>query len=261
VDASQVSDAAPVSAAAPASPVSRAASFSAIFNFRDVGGYPTEDGRTVRRRRLYRSDSLHRIDEADREAFAALGVRTVIDLRRPHEVARDGRVPDYDGLAYRHIHPEHRDWDEIPYDERLALSDWLADRYLDLAETGGAGLATALAVIADADAAPVVVHCVAGKDRTGVVCALTLSLLGVADEHIAEDYALSTAASRRFSEWVRSQLPPDAPIPQPYFASPAEAMLRFLTDLRDRHGSVRGYLLDAGLTDGQIRALRGHLLE
>ena len=68
--------------------------FRAMFNFRDVGGYTGHDGRTVRRGRLYRSDSLHRIDETDREAFAALGVRTVIDLRRPTEVERDGRVPD-----------------------------------------------------------------------------------------------------------------------------------------------------------------------
>nr|MDT0663029.1 tyrosine-protein phosphatase [Micromonospora sp. DSM 115978] len=232
-----------------------------MFNFRDVGGYRTDDGRSVRWRRLYRSDSLHRIDEADRDAFAALGIRTVIDLRRPHEVARDGRVPDYDGLAYLHIHPEHRDWEEVPYDERQVLSDWLADRYLDLAETGAAGLAAAVEVIADAQTAPVVVHCVAGKDRTGVVCALTLSLLGVADQDIAEDYALSTAASQRFSDWVRSQVPPDAPIPQPYFASPAEAMMRFLADLRERHGSVHGYLRDAGLGAGQINALRSHLLE
>jgi protein tyrosine/serine phosphatase len=232
-----------------------------MFNFRDVGGYPGLDGRTVRWRRLYRSDSLHRIDENDGEAFGALGIRTVVDLRRPYEVTRDGRVPAYDGLDYVHIHPEHREWNEVPYDERQGLGRYLADRYLDLAETGAAGIANAVGVIADEQCAPVVVHCVAGKDRTGVVCALTLSLLGVSDADIATDYALSTAASQRFSAWLRTRLPDSKPLPPPFLASPAEAMLLFLTDLRQRHGSVERYLLDSGLSTEQITALRTHLLE
>jgi protein tyrosine/serine phosphatase len=242
-------------------PVNRATAFSAMFNFRDVGGYAGLDGRTVRWRRLYRSDSLHRIDDVDRAAFGALGIRTVVDLRRPHEVTRDGRVPAYDGLDYLHIHPEHRDWDEVPYDERHGLARYLADRYLDLAETGTAGIAKAVAVIADEEAAPVVVHCVAGKDRTGVVCALTLSLLGVDDADIAADYALSTAASERFSAWLRDELPDSTPPPPPFLASPAEAMMLFLEDLRRRHGAVAAYLIEAGLSPEQITALRAHLLE
>jgi protein-tyrosine phosphatase len=241
--------------------VTRAVPFSAMFNFRDVGGYTGLDGRTVRWGRLYRSDSLHRIEETDREAFGALGVRTVVDLRRPHEVSRDGRVPDYVGLAYRHIHPEHREWDEVPYDESRGLARYLAERYLDLAETGGTGIASALGVIADADAAPLVVHCVAGKDRTGVVCALTLSLLGVADAEIAEDYALSTAASERFTAWLRAQVPDTAPLPPAFLASPVEAMLLFLAGLRERHGSVEAYVLEAGLSRGEITAMRANLLD
>jgi protein-tyrosine phosphatase len=240
-------------------PVNRATPFSALFNFRDVGGYSGLDGRTVRWRRLYRSDSLHRIEE-DREAFTALGIRTVVDLRRPYEVARDGRVPAYEGLVYQHIHPEHAEWGETPYDERLSLARYLADRYLDLAETGHAGIVRALGVIADAERAPVLVHCVAGKDRTGLVCGLTLSLLGVSDTDIADDYALSTAASERFSAWLREQLPASTPLPPPFLSSPAEAMTMFLDGLRQRHGSVEGYLVDSGLTRRQIVALRGHLL-
>ncbi|MFE9653452.1 tyrosine-protein phosphatase [Micromonospora sp. NPDC006431] len=234
--------------------------FPALFNFRDVGGLTGHDGRTVRRGRLYRSDSLHRIDETDREMFTALGIRTVIDLRRPTEVARDGRVPAYDGLTYRHIHPEHDDWAGIPYDPQESLPRWLADRYAALAQTGTAGLAEAIGLIADSATAPVVVHCVAGKDRTGIVCALTLAVLGVADEDIVADYALSTEASERFSAWVAAALPEAAQPPRPYLASPAEAMTIFLTKLRAGHGSVEGYLHHAGLTDAQLTALRAHLL-
>lgn len=244
-----------------ASPVSRVTAFASLFNFRDVGGYAGLDGRTVRWRRLYRSDSLHRIDAADQAILADLGIRTVLDLRRPHEVQRDGRVPAYEGLDYRHIHPEHREWDEVPYDEQLGVAHYLAERYRDLAETGAAGIARAVGTIADEDAAPVVVHCVAGKDRTGVVCALTLSLLGVSDADIAADYALSTDASERFRVWITTQLPPrDFPTPRPYYSSPAEAMIIFLDTLRHHHGSVEQYLRTAGLTPTQIQTLRTHLL-
>ena len=238
----------------------RAISFSVLFNFRDVGGYPGLDGRVVRWRTLFRSDSLHRIGDADKEAFAALGLRTVIDLRRPEEVLRDGRISDRHGLRYHHIHPVHADWRDLALVERPSVPRWLADRYLDLARDGGAGLATALGVIADADAAPVVVHCVAGKDRTGVLCALALSLLGVADEDIAEDYALTSIATERFVKWLRESDPDRADLPHVFMASPAEAMLLFLGDLRQRYGSVERYVIAAGLGTDQISALRAHLL-
>jgi hypothetical protein len=242
------------------SPVTRALAFATLFNFRDIGGYPGVDGRAVRWRRLFRSDSLHRLDGVDREAFTALGVRTVVDLRRPYEVTRLGRVPEYDGLAYHHIHPEHAEWHEAGFAEGEPLERWLADRYLDLARDGAAGIGRALAVVADPDAAPVVVHCVAGKDRTGVVCALTLSLLGVADDDIAEDYALSTAASAAFTAWVRSEHPDAPALPTQYLASPAGAMNGFLAGLRDRYGSIEEYVAEAGLTAGQVDAMRAHLL-
>lgn len=241
--------------------VNRRIPFTSLFNFRDVGGYATRDGRTVRWGRLYRSDSLHRIDGADRDAFAALGIRTVIDLRRPEEVARDGRVPEFDGLTYRHIHPEHADWSAKSYQPGTSLARYLADRYADLAGTGAAGLAEAVGLIADSTNAPVVVHCVAGKDRTGIVCALTLAALGVDDADITADYALSTEASERFSAWVAATTPAGEEPPAPFLASPAEAMTLFLTELRQGYGSVEGYLRHAGVSDAQLAALRAHLLE
>ncbi|PZG11298.1 protein tyrosine phosphatase [Micromonospora craterilacus] len=241
--------------------VTRRIPFSATFNFRDVGGYRGRDGRTVRTGRLYRSDSLHRIGDPDRDAFAALGVRTVIDLRRPSEVERDGRVPDFDGLTYRHIHPEHAEWGEQPYQPGGDLARYLADRYADLARTGTAGLAEAISLIAEGANAPVVVHCVAGKDRTGIVCGLTLAVLGVNDAEIAADYALSNEASRQYSAWVAATLPDAAKVPAPFLASPAETMLLFLAEIREGHGSVDDYLRTAGVTDDQLTALRTHLLD
>jgi protein-tyrosine phosphatase len=234
--------------------------FSRVFNFRDVGGLPAMEGRIVRWRRLFRSDSLHGLCADDRDAFTALGVRTVLDLRRPYEVERDGRVPEWDGISWRHIHPDHREWSETPFEEGGDLSRYLADRYLDLSEEGAPELAKAVELIADREAAPVVVHCVAGKDRTGVVCALTLALLGVPDMDIAADYALSTAGYERYNSWLREEFPDrKAPAPR-WYRSPTEAMLFFLPELRKRHGSVRDYLIGAGLAPERIEALRAHLL-
>jgi protein tyrosine/serine phosphatase len=230
-----------------------------LFNFRDLGGYRGRDGRTVRWRRVFRSDSLSRIDPADAASFTALGVRTVIDLRRPREVARDGRVPEFTGLTYHHLHPEHAEWDDATDHDEPSDARWLANRYLDIAYGGASAMVTALAVIAEADNAPVVVHCVAGKDRTGVVAALTLAALGVAEQDIAEDYALTAAATARFTEHLVKTNPHFA-MPQRYLVCPTEAMLLFLGDLRRRHGSVRGYLLEMGLSGEHLEALDAHLL-
>jgi protein tyrosine/serine phosphatase len=234
--------------------------FASNYNFRDVGGYAGLDGRTVRWRRLFRADSLHRLAGADWEAFAALGVQTVIDLRRTFEVENYGRVPAADGLIYVNAVLEHVDWAEVPHPADAVHQRWLADRYLNFTEDGRVGLAAALGVIADPEAAPVVVHCMAGKDRTGVVCALTLSLLGVSDDDIATDYALTEQAMRSLTEYLREHNPAAIEGNDHMFDSPREAMLLFLADLRDLHGSVENFVREIGLSDQQISDLRGHLL-
>ncbi|GAA0476140.1 protein-tyrosine-phosphatase [Actinoplanes capillaceus] len=239
---------------------SRNLPFSKAYNFRDVGGYAGLDGRRVRWRRLFRADSLHRLHEADTEAFAALGIRTVIDLRRPSEVEKFGRVAESHGVDYRNLVLRHVDWEEVEHAEDTVHERWLADRYLNFAEDGRDGIAESLRLIADAEAAPVVVHCMAGKDRTGTVCALTLSLLGVSDEDIAADYALTTEAMRPLTEYLLRTNPESVQGNEHMFDSPAEAMHLFLGDLRELHGSVESYAKEIGLTGDELAALRSHLL-
>lgn len=242
------------------SAATRSLAFATMFNFRDIGGYEGLDGRTVRWQRVYRADSPHRLDGDDEAVFATLGVRTVIDLRRPHEVDTYGRIRPADGLEYHNIHLEHQDWNEIPYQPDQGAARYLADRYHDLTEQATAGFVAAIALLAQERTAPAVVHCMAGKDRTGLVCAMTLSLLGVRDTVIAEDYALSTAGSERLLAWLRTQTGNDHLVPVPFFTCPAEAMQTFLTEFRQRHGSVEGYLRAAGLPADRIEALRANLL-
>lgn len=235
-----------------------------VFNFRDLGGAPTVDGRTVHYGRLYRSDSLHRLTVGECAQLCTLGVRTVLDLRRPYEIERDGRIRDTAGLAYFNIHPVHREWNLARYDPAEGPARFLADRYLDMAEEGAAGLGEALRLIADPRHSPVVMHCFAGKDRTGVLAALTLSLLGVPDPHIATDYALSERAQASVSAQILADAGEDGSErtepPIAFMVCPPEAILLFLSGLRERHGSVLAFAAHAGLTEGDLASLRAHLL-
>jgi protein-tyrosine phosphatase len=243
-----------------AEPFPRNLSFSATYNFRDVGGYPGLNGRTVRWRRLFRADSLHRLAGDDLAAFEALGVRTVVDLRRNAEIEQFGRVPEAGGHTYHHLVLEHLDWKEVPYPGGLVHERWIADRYLNFTEDGRAGLAAALSVIADPAAAPVVVHCMAGKDRTGVVCALTLALLGVSDDDIATDYALTESAMVALTAYLREHDPAAIEGLDHWYQSPREAMLLFLDDMRRLYGSVEKYVRTIGVTADQVAAMRESLL-
>lgn len=231
----------------------RAIPFVQVFNFRDLGGYPTRDGRRVAWRRLFRSDDLSRLTAEDADRFATLGIRTVIDLRRPTEIAELGRIPDFPGIDYRHIHLVHQLWPPSEHTEAAGRAAYLLERYREMSVEAGDGIGAALCLLAEADAAPLVVHCIAGKDRTGIVAALTLYLLGVDEETIARDYALSESADAA----IRAALGRE---PSRLPASPAASMHGLLTDLRERHGSVEGYVKSIGVTDDHIAALRAHLL-
>ncbi len=238
----------------------RSLTFSSNFNFRDVGGYQGFDGRTVRWRRLFRADSLHRLKDEDLTAFGELGVRTVIDLRRVTEIELNGRVPSVENLTYHNPVIEHIEWNDVPVVEGVPHARWLADRYLNFTADGRKGIATALSLIADPVAAPAVVHCMAGKDRTGVVCALTLALLGVSDEEIAADYHLTEASMVGLTDYLSRTNPAAVQDKYHMFQCPPEAILLFLADLRAAHGSVLGYVQEIGITDEQVAALRDHLL-
>jgi protein tyrosine/serine phosphatase len=244
-------------------PTDRHVAFSTLFNFRDLGGLTTAEGRAVQRRRVFRSDTLSRLDAVDRIAFSQLGVRTVIDLRRPAEVQAMGRVPEWTQAVWRHNHLDHPLWDHSTYTPEIGVARWLADRYRELAEHGSADIVRVIGMLADAENGPTVVHCVAGKDRTGLIVALTLELLGVPDEQIAADYALTELSEAGFHQWLVRTDPAEAKkVPPPYYThTPADAMLITLHELRQRHGSVRDYLVRAGLSPAHIQLLRRRLLE
>ncbi|MFI6534494.1 tyrosine-protein phosphatase [Nonomuraea sp. NPDC050547] len=234
--------------------------FANIHNFRDVGGYAAHGGRRVRWQRLYRADSLGWLAGPDIATFRSLKVRTVIDLRHPSEVEKRGRVPETEGLRYHNLPVEGRRWDLAAFDPSTGVERFLADRYLEVAEDGVPLLRSAIETIADADNAPIVIHCAAGKDRTGILTALVLSLAGVAATDIVADYALTALATPRFlADWQTRNK--DALMWAGYGAAPAGAMELFLAEMEQRHGSLRAYCSDVlGLDPKTITKLHAHLL-
>ncbi len=240
---------------------SRLVTFDRVHNFRDFGGYRAA-GKLVRRGQLYRSDSLGKLAGTDLDKFAAIGVRTVIDLRYPREIARSGRVPGGPGLAYFNCSIEHRPYDQTQLGEAVDPVRFLADRFAEVAADGVEELGQALRVIAADGSAPLVIHCASGKDRTGILAALVLSLLGVAADDIAADFALTGLATERLvADWHAFY--PGRPVLWPHYGTaPAELMHVFLAELAARFGSVREYVTGyLGVGDEVVGALCDRYLE
>lgn len=244
----------------PVSRQSRPIPFERLHNFRDLGGYPTGDGRFVRWGRLYRSDSLAKLAGDDWERFLGLGIGTVVDLRHPWEIEARGRVPEDASFAYHNLSIEHRPYDQPSLGPEVEVGPFLAERYLEVADDGVAELRQALGVIAAADG-PVVFHCASGKDRTGLLAALVLLLLGVSEADAVEDFTLTELATGRLLADWRAAHGDREPTWPGYGRAPAEVMTLFLAALARRHGSVRDYAANAlGVDEALTEALRERLL-
>jgi protein-tyrosine phosphatase len=225
-------------------------------NMRDIGGYPTSDGGTVRWRTLLRSDALSRLDDTGRAALAGFGVRTVVDLRTSEEAENAPSALDGAGVAVFHV-PLLRaeDFDGLPPE--------LAEVYRRMVDYRGEALAEAIGTLATAGALPGLVHCSAGKDRTGLVVALVLDLLGVPDEIIAADYATSAENLDTEAARVVSQIQAITggyPVDLGLLGSPPELILEALARVRGHAGSVASYLVGHGLPRDAIERLRGALV-
>lgn len=230
--------------------VERMIEFDRLFNIRDLGGLRTNDGRTLRSGLLYRSDALSKLNNASAEdlrRFAKLDLRTVIDLRYPWEVERQGKVPGADTLAWHNLSIEHRSYDQARDKPDQPSERFFADRYAETVLDGKVEVRAALEVVADADSAPLAFHCKSGKDRTGIIAALILTLMGVPEAEIVADYVLTEQARPRFlAEW-QALNGANATAPMRHaFRAPARAMELFLLELARDYGSVVGYVAATG---------------
>jgi protein-tyrosine phosphatase len=230
-------------------------------NFRDLGGYATDDGRRTRWRLLFRADGLGELSEADLSVFRTLGIRTVIDLRSETELERGRFDVDAHPVAFHHLPFIEQLPDAEEFDRRPGL---LGSQYQEILRDAGPQIVAAMEVLAGPDALPAVFHCTAGKDRTGVLSALLLSVLGVDEPTVVADYALSGEAMLRLRAKLILKYPEGREtienIDEVFSADPAQMEL-LLDHLRAEYGSAEAYLAGLGARLDLVEALRGALLE
>lgn len=234
--------------------IERQLSLQGCCNARDLGGFPTSDERVTRHRRLFRSDALHRLTEDDLDVFQSLRLATLIDLRTTQEQAMTGfGAPVARGA--RHLPAPLQMGDGTP--ESFGHYCDLSDLYLDMLAWQTTVIRTIFTVLADSTVYPVVIHCTAGKDRTGVVAALILRVLGVSDDLIIADYAETDANMQRLilahsaSDHARMTA-----VPKRLLRAERATMQKFLTELDRIYGSVEDYLAHAGVDPAHVLAVR-----
>jgi len=231
-------------------------------NFRDLGGYPTADGRVVRWRRIFRSNHLGHLTAADIDVVRGLGVRSAFDFR-----GRDERAAAVCGVADITVH-------SLPIEPtvvaalraRLAAGSLSADDALEImresyrnyVRLNTHSFRALFAHLLD-DHAPLVIHCTAGKDRTGFACALVLHALGVPEEFIAEDYLLTNRFYRRDPS-ASTDLPDD--VRQAIGSVEASFLTAGFDAIRTDYGDLESYLRDGlALGVGERTSLRERYLQ
>jgi len=248
---------------------SRFVDFESVINFRDLGGYRTREGRTVAWGRLFRSAGLHEMAVNDITRLREeIGPKAVIDLRTPRddEKTREIGILNEVGAEYYNIpfRPEGSSYFKEE-NELFPNVPNLGEIYLYRVTSKGFGekVVEALEIIANEENRPLIFHCSAGKDRTGVLAAIVLTAAGVIDEDIIADYALTAP----FMKEIRDQAMKDPKTPEEVKNLPdyqweasAESMSHFLSLLRREYGSVAGYLEKQGAEPSLITRLEKAML-
>jgi protein-tyrosine phosphatase len=232
------------------------------FNFRDVGGYRTSEGTKTRWRALFRSDGLHLLTSTDRRDLGALGLSSVIDLRTAAEVAIQGTVPAVATTVHQlplgTVLPGHAGQPSAAEPARIA------EAYGATLAAGVETVMEILAILTDPSSYPAVICCPAGTDRTGIVSALILAIIGVPDYLVISDFAASREATIRRVGRMRFEHPAAVQAEVDRFGPGLlgvvpEAMGRFLDLVRAEHGTMTAYAESIDMA-GAVPYLRAALL-
>lgn len=236
---------------------------------RDLGGHATAGGRETRYGSVVRADSVRQLTESGWRQLVDYGIRTLVDLRADEERAEDppGDAP-VDVLHVPFFEASEAEWRDIVEEieaAAAAASDPASatrDVYLVFLEHFTANVAAGVRAVARAPEGGVVVHCVGGKDRTGLLTAFLLDLAGVDAAEIAADYALSEERLRpRHDAWLaKAESEAERERLRRIARTPAAAMIGVFEELERRSGGVEGYLRAGGLEDADFELARARLL-
>ena len=239
--------------------------FEGCFNFRDIGGYLNKDGKRVKKGLYFRAGRQDRMSDQDLLQLSDLKISTQIDLRKPDEVLDQGKGPlEAMGAKYINIAV-------IPEGGSDQLSRLVGDtgisgkRYLGYLDFGPTAWLRLFGILSEVDNLPVVLHCTAGKDRTGVSTAFLLSILGVSRDVIEADYLLTNLDTERQADFIESTVGyPEGYDRERMIAAagvPETAMKDFLDGVESKWGNVVEYLKKIGITPEQMDMIRNNFLE
>lgn len=245
-----------------------------VINFRDVGGYHTTDGGRVRTGLVYRSGALHNLTESDLNKLHDLKLKLVCDLRSEEErAAEPDKLPPNPAPTYLHLplagEDDRRKRLIAVLFNRRQLATMMREFYVEVIIERNARLyGDMLRRFADPANLPAIIHCTAGKDRTGVGVALLLSLLGVPEDTIIADYSQSNRHYEHFLAFGRRAVEPIAWLRvkaedlQPLFLADPDNLRAVFVHIHQRYGSTETYLREAaGLDDTTQARLRAVLME
>jgi len=241
--------------------------FDSIYNFRDLGGYRTRSGARIAWRKVFRSGDLCRMSHRDIHRLKTMiGLRSVIDLRTAQELVQQGnghlKLTD---IKYHHVPLMTGNPNKQEEEKLLNSFSNMGEVYLYYIQDPeyGRKIMEALKIIATPANHPLVFHCAVGKDRTGILAAILLSVLDVPDEDIIADYALTEKImASLFQRWRNdSQLSEELrKMPDFFWRASPESMSLFLSTLERRYGSVRNYLIEHNADQILFEKLRDTLV-
>jgi protein-tyrosine phosphatase len=252
----------------------RLVALEGALNWRDLGGYPTADGHVTKWDSVYRADGRDQLTDADLTVIADLGIKLVIDFRVDREVDENpSRLPDHPELRRQRLpiggdEVEGRSILETirAGDLKTYTVDEMAAVYERLLEESALNFGEVIIHAADRANHPMVFHCTAGKDRTGLMAMLMLGALGVSDADIVLDYELTThyRSNKRLAILgpELEKVGVDLEAVRPFLTAQAPVMAATIEALKSRHGSIEAYLLhEAELDPSTLADLRAVMLE
>ncbi len=255
-------------------------SMDAIENFRDFGGYVSQSGAKLKSGILFRSGALDEATDNDLEKLTSLGIQTICDLRTDQERNRwPDRVPANLGIKQVHIPVSGSMQTEA--NELSRLSSWLFGRarktnYAEIAQRTyteyvtrfQAEFSKVLKLFSDSSNLPILIHCTAGKDRTGFSCAVVQLILGVSQELVIQDYLQSNNHLQRIKAETahRIKLPVMLGFPADKFLPLIEARREYIeaaiAQIHNNYQGIENYVWQGlGLTDEDVLKLKEALLE
>ena len=242
--------------------------FEGSHNFRDLGGFQTIDGLTTKYNLIFRSDALHEMTDADAEIFQnELKIQTVIDMRTDNAIQKEGLGKAIKGNVNRLHIPLFSDSDANEWSQKERGPGELADLvafYIWVMEKSGDQIVDVINnLIKTDDSFPAVFHCFAGKDRTGIIAAVFLSLLNVHEDQIIDDYAESHKYKHKILERMKRSMTDENydKFPKELMDAYPETLEDLLKYINETYGSMHAYVLSKGLLNDSIIRLKNLFLE